>query len=495
MTDAGSTAGQAQQMLSSIGDFLDDDGPFHEWLEKIMRPWELLGGDAWLDKLIEVSDEGLASANTLYADLGGASDAAKKLSAILPGLHALDLFANTAGIVGGLYTMIDPPEYDKGAMRWVSRTAGAAAVIGDGIGLGVGFGAIAPAAAIAGLSIPLVGEVLGVGAGIFMAADWIYHHTHQIEHGYETARNAVERYAHAIAGDTARLFAADCDRHEDGQPAASASGNAVDVLVRMAAERGAIPLPALTEAELCALGAAKNSLVTERAAQWWGSFGDDEREGLVVRALALLATRRLLSPASGEVPAVPVPALGVILAARANPEPLVVCHVVKDIDAARDGDFSRADGREVAHDDTMAPRFFGLAGQDGRTRAVVCEMPAGAETIAAMPTATSAAMADSAAPVTAGSGDGETVPDGSDQKRPDGRLGFGRKLHYALMTPETAGRVMSAWARGVRGHRFSLSHHHAEEQPVATVFHRNAKGLLCREVIDPASGTFPLPLG
>lgn len=481
MTDAGSTAEQAQQTLSSIGDFLDDDGPFHEWLEKIMRPWELLGGDAWLDKLIEVSDEGLASANTFYADLGGASDAAKKLSAILPGLHALDLFANTAGIVGGLYTMIDPPEYDKGAMRWVSRAAGAAAVIGDGIGLGVGFGAIAPAAAVAGLSIPVVGEVLGVGAGIFMAADWIFHHTHQIEHGYETARNAVERYARVITGDAARLFLADGNGHEDGQLVAATSGNAVDVLVRMTAERGAMPLPALTEAELCALGAAKNSLVTERTARWWGSFDDDEREGLVVRALSLLATRRLLSPASGEVPAVPVPALGVILAARAIPEPLVVCHVVKDIDAARHGDFSRADGREVAHDDTMAPRFFGLAGQDGKTRAVVCELPAGAETITAMPAPAGAAMSDAAAP--------------GDSTVPDGRLGFGRKLNYALMTPETAGRVMSAWAHGVRGHRLSLSHHHAAEQPVATVFHRNAKGLLCREVIDPASGTFPLPAG
>ncbi|MCL2586590.1 MAG: hypothetical protein FWE35_29530, partial [Streptosporangiales bacterium] len=202
MTDAEATVEETRHTLSSIGDFLNDDGPFHEWLEKIMRPWELLGGDAWLDKLIEVSDDGLASANTFYADLGGASDAAKKLSALLPGLHALDLFANTAGIVGGLYTMIDPPEYDKGAMRWVSRAAGAAAVIGDGIGLGVGFGAIAPAAAVAGLSIPLVGEVLGVGAGIFMAADWVYHHTHQIEHGLETARNAVEHYARTIADDT-----------------------------------------------------------------------------------------------------------------------------------------------------------------------------------------------------------------------------------------------------------------------------------------------------
>lgn len=488
MTEAGDTVEQAQQTLSSIGDFLDDDGPFHEWLEKIMRPWELLGGDAWLEKLIEVSDDGLASANTFYADLGGASDAAKKLSALLPGLHALDLFANTAGIVGGLYTMIDPPEYDKGAMRWVSRAAGAAAVIGDGIGLGVGFGTIAPAAAVAGLSIPLVGEVLGVGAGIFMAADWIYHHTHEIEHGFETARNAVERYARTVTGDAARLFPADGDGHDGGHPAA-ASGNAVDVLVRMTARHGAMPLPALTEAELCALGAAKNSLVTERTARWWGSFDDDEREGLVVRALSLLAARRLLSPAQGEVPAVPIPALGVILAARAIPEPLVACHVVKDIDAARDGDFSRADGREVAHDDTMAPRFFGLAGKDGKTRAVVCEMPAGAETPAGMPAPAAGAMADSAAPVTGGSGDG------GDQKRPDGRLGFGRKLNYALMTPETAGRVMSAWAHGVRGHRFSFSHHHAAEQPVATVFHRDGKGLLCREVIDPSGGVFPLPEG
>ena len=81
------------------------------------------------------------------------------------------------------------------------------------------------------------------------------------------------------------------------------------------------------------------------------------------------------------------------------------------------------------------------------------------------------------------------------RKRPDGRLGFGRKLNYALMTPETAGRVMAAWAHGVRGHRFSLSHHDAAEQPVATVFHRNAKGLLCREVIDPSGGVFPLPEG
>ncbi|HTU72137.1 MAG TPA: hypothetical protein VMG38_01330 [Trebonia sp.] len=55
-------------------------------------------------------------------------------------------------------------------------------------------------------------------------------------------------------------------------------------LVAAAERDGTVALPALSEAELCTLGAAGTSLVCVRTWAWWTGLSERERAGLAVRS-------------------------------------------------------------------------------------------------------------------------------------------------------------------------------------------------------------------
>lgn len=193
----------------------------------------------------------------------------------------------------------------------------------------------------------------------------------------------------------------------------------IDEVAAVAERDGFAPLPALTQAELCALGAAGKALVCQRTWDWWLGRGEQGQAESAARALEFLAYRELIVPVNSDVPAVPVPELGLVLTARSNPEPLVICQV-PGIDAGR------------------CPRFFGMTEEGNGLRVLVCEI-----------------LTDR--------------PPGS-----GGQDTFGAMLSYTLVTPFRAGTMLAAWARAVAGFA-------ASEPPVVDIFAPGPDGRLAQD--------------
>lgn len=193
----------------------------------------------------------------------------------------------------------------------------------------------------------------------------------------------------------------------------------IDSITALAERDGSAPLPALTQADLCALGAADKSLVCQRTWDWWLALGETGRAEMAARSLELLAFRKLIVPVREGVPAVPVPGLGMILSARSYPEPLVTCQVP---------------GRDAA----LNPRFFGMTQAGTGLRVLVCEL-----------------LTDR--------------PSG-----PGGQAEFGTMLSYTLVTPAWAAKVLAAWARVASDFRTG-------EPPVIDIFARDGDGRLARD--------------
>jgi hypothetical protein len=206
--------------------------------------------------------------------------------------------------------------------------------------------------------------------------------------------------------------------------------NPVDSLAAAAERDGTVPLPPLSQAELCALGAAGKGLVCQRTWAWWTGLDEDERAGLTVKATELLAVRGLIRPGDGSVPAAPTAGLAVILTARLRPEPVVVCQV-------------------PGQDSAFCPRFFGMTAERPGARALVCE------TLTESP---------------AGSG---------------GQPEFGMLLRYALVTPEAAARNMAGWVR-------SAASVVGARPPVIDIYSHDGPGQLRRGRlwVRPAGGFF-----
>jgi hypothetical protein len=195
-----------------------------------------------------------------------------------------------------------------------------------------------------------------------------------------------------------------------------AGADAIDAVTATAERDGTAPLPALTQADLCALGAADKALLCQRTWDWWLGLGERGRAEMAAKSLELLAFRELIVQARGSGPAVPVPELGMILAARSSPQPLVTCQV-PGLDAA------------------FNPRFFGMTQRGTGLRVLVCELL----------TSTPSGPGDSAE--------------------------LGTILSYALVTPAWAARMLATWAR-IAGD-FA-----AGQPPAIDIFGRDADGRL-----------------
>jgi len=193
----------------------------------------------------------------------------------------------------------------------------------------------------------------------------------------------------------------------------------IDALAATAERDGTAPLPALTQADLCALGAAGKALLCQPTWDWWQSLGKRGRQQMAAKSLDFLSFRELLMPARGRVPAVPVPELGLILAARSSPEPLVTCQV-PGLDATRN------------------PRFFGMTQQGRGLRVLVCELL----------TSTPSGPGDSAE--------------------------FGTILSYAVVTPAYAAKMLTTWAR-------ITSDYAPGEPPEVDIYARSTGGRLALE--------------
>jgi hypothetical protein len=245
------------EIAAELAGVFDASGLFRNWLEKAMLPWDGTASDAVLEHFIQAGEasekdveeaadfmkELPAKLDAWFADMVGGvmqdmlagkagvselaamtdrwqsmrgaaeafggqwSDQASSLLArLLPGMKILGGAMGGLAVVGGIYTAISPPDYDKGTLRAADRVAGGGAVLGGAAAVAVNAGvdfATLEVGAVSLSLVPGVGEVLGVGAGLYLAGDYIYHNTHQIAHAYDAARHAVA----GAAGDVGQAAA------------------------------------------------------------------------------------------------------------------------------------------------------------------------------------------------------------------------------------------------------------------------------------------------
>ena len=236
------TAGdQATAMVRAASRELTDpfgpDGVVRAWIERVHVPWDSLAGDAVLGRYLAVAAGGredlelaeefakglptlmsgtfsefvnpwmsalgrgeateaeLASAlrefTSDYEAIGALNTAWKAGGkAALSDSRLLDSVAEGSDLLaigGDIYTEIKPE--DSGAMAWADR--GAAGVNAAAAGLDGGY---AVAGLIAGTTfeIPVAGEVALVGTGLYLGADYLYHH-------WTPFRDVANDTGHAVA--------------------------------------------------------------------------------------------------------------------------------------------------------------------------------------------------------------------------------------------------------------------------------------------------------
>jgi hypothetical protein len=180
-------------------------------------------------------------------------------------------------------------------------------------------------------------------------------------------------------------------------------------LLEAARQGGVVPLPELIAVDLCALGAAWQSMFDEPVWRSWVALPDSLREELTADSRAGLVRRRLLDlpPSVESVDGTQAfrvaPALALIMAARAHPAFIALG--------------SAAGGQRGA------PRMYGIADMVCGLRAVLIEH-ASAERIGL------------------GTGERLTLPPALDQQR----AGDLHQLYqYLLVSPERAVQVLSKW--------------------------------------------------
>ena len=222
---------------TALADPFGPDGVVRTWIERVETPWDLSAGDAilgryladaaggredtelaeqfakdvpelmsgkfsefagpWMSALSkgEATEAELASAlreftgdyqamNALNTAWKAGGEAA---AAFGRPLGALAIGADALALAGDAYTEIKPE--DSGAMAWADR--GAAGVNAAAAGLDISYAA---AGLIMGTTfeIPVVGEVALVGTGLYLGADYLYHH-------WTPFRNVASDTGHAVA--------------------------------------------------------------------------------------------------------------------------------------------------------------------------------------------------------------------------------------------------------------------------------------------------------
>jgi hypothetical protein len=188
------------------------DGVVRDWIEKIHSPWDTLAGDAAIGKLMSIANLGedmVKEAKDFSAELPKlVRQSADALDATLEAVNAdwetsvnetlrlvddydainkyntgwleageeltkganiwrgIGMGSDVLGIAGDVYTEIKPE--DSGAMGWVDR-----GVAGVNMGLS---GADLLGLAGVTVEVPVAGQVVLVGTGLYIGGDYLYHH-------------------------------------------------------------------------------------------------------------------------------------------------------------------------------------------------------------------------------------------------------------------------------------------------------------------------------
>jgi hypothetical protein len=205
-------AAEVRNATGEMANPFGPDGVVRGWIEKIHAPWDTLAGDAAIGKLLSIANLGedmvkeagkfsaelpklfRQSANALDASLQAANadwetsvnetlrllddyDAIRKFNTswleagedLTRGANiwrGIGMGSDVLGIAGDVYTEIKPE--DSGAMSWVDR-----GVAGVNMGLSG-----ADLLGLAGVTaeVPVAGQVILVGTGLYIGGDYLYHH-------------------------------------------------------------------------------------------------------------------------------------------------------------------------------------------------------------------------------------------------------------------------------------------------------------------------------
>ena len=235
---AGDQAAAAVRAASrELADPFGPDGAVRAWIDRAETPWDLSAGDAILGRYLaaaagghedtELAEEfakdlpelmsgkfsefagpwmsALSSGEATEAELASAlreftgdyeaigvlntvwKAGGKAAEALSRPLGALAIGADALALTGDAYTEIRPE--DSGAMAWVDR--GAAGVNAAAAGLDISYAAVGLVMGTT-FEIPVVGEVALVGTGLYLGADYLYHH-------WTPFRNVANDTGHAVA--------------------------------------------------------------------------------------------------------------------------------------------------------------------------------------------------------------------------------------------------------------------------------------------------------
>jgi uncharacterized protein YukE len=189
-------SGEVEETDAWYAKWWEDTEPVRKYLEGVLAPFDIVAADHWIDLLEkaagqpsewigeidqligearELKDAGRPIADLLIKAANEAESVGNKLDAFeafSPGwlraaagnLGAVKGLSGTLtglGLIADAGTIISPQ--DKGAMGWVDR--GAAGVNGGLL-----------AANLMLDEIPVAGEVVMIGTGVYLAGDYLYHH-------------------------------------------------------------------------------------------------------------------------------------------------------------------------------------------------------------------------------------------------------------------------------------------------------------------------------
>jgi hypothetical protein len=151
-----------------------------------------------------------------------------------------------------------------------------------------------------------------------------------------------------------------------------------ELLLAEADSSGVARLPALSTAELWVLCGVDQVIATEPEARWWAGLAAPDREKLTRGVLQFLTDRGLLRPAGEREPgAEPGPGAGPGLTAAGQPGRLLVSAALGMIVAARQNPEVVVIATESDGSVTGTPRMFGVGQAGGLPRAVVGEHVSG----------------------------------------------------------------------------------------------------------------------
>lgn len=172
------SAESAAEFAAKIPELMEADFP------KMARPImnAMSRGEATVDDLAKAIDEFAKDWDAIGKWNAGAQAADASEAARLPALRGLGLSLNGLAFIGDVYTVWKPE--DDGAVGWSER---AAAGVNGGLVVWDSLAALQLVDAV-----PVVGEVVMVGTGLYLGGTYLYHH-------WKPFRNVCNDVGHTVA--------------------------------------------------------------------------------------------------------------------------------------------------------------------------------------------------------------------------------------------------------------------------------------------------------